>query len=339
MQKPNHILVLRFSAMGDVAMTVPVLLGLVHHNPDLKITVVTRPSYKAIFDGIPNTTIFTANLKVEYKGFRGLFKLSRKLQKLDFDAIADVHNVIRTAILKLLLPVKMKATIDKGRREKKDLVTGKEFKQLKTTIARYIEVFEKLGYEVDISTPRFLQKQPLNSKIKDYISPKEFKTIGIAPFAAHKGKMYPLGQMKEVVKALAVDYRVLLFGGGEHENKILKELEKAHNNVFSVACKLSFREELDLISNLDLMLSMDSGNGHLAAMYGVKVVSIWGVTHPYAGFTPFNQPEYHSLMPDRTKFPLIPTSIYGNKYPEDYEDCAGSIPVETVVKKVTGLLS
>ena len=65
-----------------------------------------------------------------------------------------------------------------------------------------------------------------------------------------------------------------------------------------VAGKLSFSEELDTISNLDCMISMDSGNAHLAAMYGVKVITIWGVTHPFAGFAPFHQPKEYSLLPD-----------------------------------------
>ena len=58
---------------------------------------------------------------------------------------------------------------------------------------------------------------------------------------------------------------------------------------------------------------MDSGNGHLAAMYGIPVITVWGVTHPYAGFAPFLQPEENSITADREQFPLIPTSVYGNK--------------------------
>ena len=99
-----------------------------------------------------------------------------------------------------------------------------------------------------------------------------------------------------------------------------------------MAGKLSFKEELRLISQLDLMLSMDSGNGHLAAVYGVPVVTIWGNTHPSAGFAPFRQPESNSITPDRIKYPLIPTSIYGKKIVEGYEDCMASISPDQVMK-------
>ena len=83
---------------------------------------------------------------------------------------------------------------------------------------------------------------------------------------------------------------------------------------------------------------MDSGNSHNAAMLGVKVITVWGVTHPYAGFTPFNQPEDYALLADRKQFPLIPTSVYGNIFPEGYENAAGSVSVSDIISKVRDLL-
>jgi ADP-heptose:LPS heptosyltransferase len=83
---------------------------------------------------------------------------------------------------------------------------------------------------------------------------------------------------------------------------------------------------------------MDSGNAHLAAMLGLKVITIWGVTHPYAGFAPFNQSEQFMLLSDRNKFPLIPTSVYGNKYPNDYAEVARSISPERIIKTVESVI-
>jgi len=106
-----------------------------------------------------------------------------------------------------------------------------------------------------------------------------------------------------------------------------------------LAGKLSLSEELDVISNLDIMLSMDSGNAHMAAMLGVKVITIWGVTHPFAGFAPYNQPEDFALLSDRAKFPLIPTSIYGNKFPESYKEASRSIAPNIIITKVNSVLN
>ena len=99
-----------------------------------------------------------------------------------------------------------------------------------------------------------------------------------------------------------------------------------------MAGKIKFQQELQLISNLDVMLSMDSGNAHIAAMLGVKVITLWGATHPYAGFAPFNQPLQNSLVSDRNLFPKLPTSVYGNKIVEDYNDAMRTITVDSIIK-------
>lgn len=139
--------------------------------------------------------------------------------------------------------------------------------------------------------------------------------------------------MEAVVSELSKSYNVLLFGSDE-EAKILNQFETNYENVISLAGKLFLDEELDVISNLSTMIAMDSGNGHIAALLGVKVITIYGVTHPYAGFKPFNQAKDNVLLADRMQYPQIPTSVYGNNYPEDYENAAGSISVNTIVKKV-----
>ena len=135
------------------------------------------------------------------------------------------------------------------------------------------------------------------------------------------------------------DYQVMLFGGGEQEILKLAEIAKSRNKVFSVAGELSLAEELALISNLDAMVAMDSGNAHLAANYGIPVITIWGVTHPYTGFYPFGQPEENALLPNREQFPLLPTSVYGNKVPKGYENVMETIHPEQVLGKISEVLA
>lgn len=126
----------------------------------------------------------------------------------------------------------------------------------------------------------------------------------------------------------------MLFGGGASETEILNSIETKYDNVTSLAGKLSLDEELDIISNLDVMVAMDSGNAHIAAMLGIQVVTLWGVTHPYAGFYPFNQDIENALLANREMYPLIPTSIYGNKFPEGYEDAIASIQPDKLIEKI-----
>lgn len=329
--------------MGDVAMTVPVLRVFSQTYPDVKITVLSRPFFKPFFEDIPNLDFLEADVYGEHKRF-GLFKLANEAKALGIDAVADLHNVIRSKIITKYLKFKGidTATIDKGRAEKKALIAakGENISQLKTTHQRYADVFEKLGFPLNLGKHIAAPKKRLSPKLNGLLGVESKKLIGIAPFAAHQSKMYPLSLMADVIRELdtADKYRIFLFGGGKKEIEQLKKMENPFTNVTNVAGKLTFEEELALISNLDLMLSMDSGNGHLAAMYGVPVVTLWGVTHPYAGFVPFNQSENNQLVSDREKYSLIPTSVYGNKFPKGYDGAMQTIAPKMVIQKVRELL-
>lgn len=325
--------------MGDVSMTVPLLRALNEQHPNVKLTVLTRNVFKPFFRDLQNVEVYAPDLNGKHKGLFGLFKLSQELKSLGIDVVADLHNVLRTKILKLFLLGTKVIQIDKGRDEKRALVSGKIFSQLKTTHQRYADVFAKLGFTVDLNNPKFPKRAVLNSKIQSIVGEnRAFKWIGIAPFAAHEGKMYPLELMEEVIGELSKSYKIILFGGGEKEIQQLNILEAKFENLVNVAGMFSLDEELDVISNLDLMLSMDSGNGHLAAMFGVKVVTLWGVTHPFAGFAPFHQPQDYSLLANRNIYPLIPTSVYDNKFPDSYRDCMKSIPKQEIIEKIESIL-
>lgn len=343
MAKPTHILVIRLSAMGDVAMTVPVLRVLTETYPNLKITVLSRPFFKPLFADINNLHFLEADVYGQHKNF-GLLKLANEAKELGIDAVADLHNVIRSKIIVNYLKFKglKTAVIDKGRIEKKALVAakGQHISPLKSTHQRYADVFKDLGFSIDLKNFVPPVQKRLTPKLNGLIGVEPKKIIGVAPFAAHSSKMYPLHLMAEVVSKLEVidKYRIFLFGGGKTEVAQLAKMEKPFANVTSVAGKLSFDEELALISNLDLMVSMDSGNGHLAAMFGVPVLTLWGVTHPYAGFVPFNQPDENQLLADRNKYPLIPTSVYGNKFPKGYDKAMETIKPEIVVSTIQQIL-
>lgn len=335
----KHILVIRLSAMGDVAMTLPVIRAAVAQHPELKITVLTKPFFKPFFRNLIGVNVITVDLKGKHKGAFGLYKLAREINKhFTFYAIADLHNVLRSKVLKQFIKCNRFISIDKGRTEKRQLTSGKLFKPLKTTHQRYADVFKVLGYPISLEHPSFPKKASLNSQIAQFLGDKKKGFIGIAPFAAHDGKMYPLDAMKTVVEILSKDYKVVLFGGGKNQAAILNRWQQFYDNTLSVVGKFSLDEEMDIISNLDVMLSMDSGNAHIAAMLGIKVITIWGVTHPYAGFAPFNQPLDYALLSDRAKFPLIPTSVYGNTYPSGYDKVAASISAETVVTKIKSVI-
>jgi ADP-heptose:LPS heptosyltransferase len=332
--------------MGDVAMTVPVVRALVEQNPQIKVTIVSRPFFKPFFDGIPNLTFFEIDLKNRHKGFLGLLRMYADLKKLNIDAIADLHNVLRSKVIRTLFALSGKkvAHTDKGRKEKKTLTRPKNkvFRLLKSMFERHVETFTKLGFSVDLSSPNFPEKAILSDKILTLSGEsKNQKWIGIAPFAQYESKVYPKDLMQKVIDELAVNSnnKIFLFGGGKKEIEILNSFVSGKQNAIVVAGKLNLQQELQLISNLDVMLSMDSGNAHIAAMLGIKVITLWGATHPYTGFAPFNQPLENCLVSDREKYPLLPTSVYGNKKVHGYEDAMRTISVESVLTKINAFIN
>jgi len=340
----KRILAIRLSALGDVAMTVPVLLSVTRLNPEVQFLFITKTHFAPVLERLNNLQVHSFEARGVHKGLKGLWRLRRELKEEDFDSVADLHAVLRTGILKLFfsfsgIPFK---SLQKGRREKKQLTSGDPtaFKPLKSTHERYADVFRRLGYKAAPNAGDILKREAWPTNFDDGLTQSGWIRVGLAPFAAHSGKCYPERQMKELIELLKgiPNLRLYLFGGGQREIKVLDSWEEEFPYCVSVAGKIPLNEELALISNLRLMISMDSGNGHLAAMYGLPVLTLWGVTHPYAGFAPFNQPEANSLLANREKYPAIPTSVYGNKVPEGYDKVMESIPAERVYKRVLEVL-
>jgi ADP-heptose:LPS heptosyltransferase len=322
--------------LGDVAMTVPVLKCLLQQHEQLRITVVSSPFFQPLFDDIERLDFYGVDIKKEYKGLLGIKKLSNRIQnEIPFDAIADLHNVIRTKLLRYLLNNKKVAVIDKGRKEKAELtrLRNKQLRRLKSTFQRYADVFASLGYPVQLNEQEGIKKLNADTALIPFEKIHNDRLIGIAPFAKHPAKVYPLEKMLQVIKMLAENgYKILLFGS-KREAAELEMWAKENKNIYSVAGKLSFENELQLVAQLDIMVSMDSANMHLASLYGVPVVSIWGGTHPFLGFYGWAQQYGNAVQED---LPCRPSSVYGNKICPVHgtQGCMQGITPEIIVKKI-----
>ncbi|PWS31181.1 glycosyltransferase family 9 protein [Pedobacter paludis] len=333
----EKIIVLRFSAMGDVAMVASVLQEFCVQNPSVEIIMVSREAFKPFFDGIDNLIFHPIQPKTIHKGISGLFKLYTALKKYKPYAIADLHDNLRSRTLSLffrLAGIKIKR-IDKGRAEKKALTrtTNKIFKPLRPTVERYADVFRELGFTIRLSHK--LKKSPKNlpQKAEAFFKKDATQKIGISPFAQHLYKVYPLDKMEQVISSLSLlGYELFIFGGGKTEQDTAEKWAKAHPNTHNLIGNFKLSEELAIISNLDLMLSMDSSGMHMASLEGIPVVSIWGPTHPYAGFLGYGQLESDCIQIDD---PVRPNSIYGNKPCIcGVESCMDLIKPETIVNKI-----
>jgi ADP-heptose:LPS heptosyltransferase len=343
MSQDAKILVLRFSAMGDVAMTVPVLQELLASYPNLTLVVVSRKAFEPFFANIPRVEFHAFEPKSKHKGLFGIYRLFKELKSYNATALADLHENLRTRILRNLFRftgIRI-AILDKGRPEKKAL-TRKKHKQLvalKATTQRYAEVFAGLGLPFSLKNTLTKQPEPLNTNVLKLSGEKGAqKWIGVSPFAQHAQKVYPLDKMETVLTALAAGgHRIFVFGGGQEEQQIAEKWSITTENITSVIGKLNLSEELSLISNLDVMLSMDSSGMHLASLKGVPVVSVWGATHPHAGFLGYGQSLTNCVQVDLA---CRPCSIYGNKpcYRGDFA-CMNQLSESRIIQKISETIS
>jgi ADP-heptose:LPS heptosyltransferase len=319
--------------MGDVAMTVPVLKQVLEQNPDTRLTVVSSSYLAPFFSGIDRLSFYPVEFNGKHKGIKGLLGLFRDLIKdKTITGVADLHSVLRTQLLSVLFKLSgyKLATIDKGRSEKKQLVRHqpKKLEPLKSTFYRYAKVFSSLGLAVELQEPVFISKSHL-----------AIKKIGIAPFAQYEEKMYPLAQMEKVIELLSRQQgvEVLLFGGKGEEAGQLDIIASKYSGVTNMAGKFSLQKELIEISELNIMVSMDSANMHLASNKEVPVISIWGATHPYAGFKGWGQSLDNCVQADLA---CRPCSVFGNKKCHRGDlACMNLISPQEIVDKVNQVLA
>lgn len=301
--------------MGDVAMTVPVLRALCgRYGDQVRVVMLTRDFYEPFFNGLP-IEIFNADLYEKHKGVRGIFRLYRELTaRYSFDAIVDLNYKLYSRLLRRLFWLRRVPTyyIDKGRAEKEELTRSKNkvVRKLRTSIERYTDVFHAAGFDFEV--PNVLPPRPVR-EIPQFAGEKRSAWIGIAPFAKHRGKVLPLATIRATIELLAQrtpQARLFIFGGGRAEQMAADSLVAWYPSCVSVVGKTNLRGEIDLIANLDVMLSMDSSAMHMSSLVGVPVVSVWGATHPAAGFLGLGQSEQDVVSVDME---CRPCSVYGRK--------------------------
>ncbi|RNL56617.1 glycosyltransferase family 9 protein [Pedobacter jejuensis] len=338
----EKIIVLRFSAMGDVAMVASVLKEFSEQNPSVEMVMVSREAFNPFFDGIPNLNFHAIEPKTIHKGIGGLYQLFKEIKKYKPTAIADLHDNLRSRVISTffrLSGIKIRR-IDKGRVEKKALTRSKNkiFKPLKPTVERYADVFRALGFDINLSHQLVSKPKEIPSSAKDLFRDDTKKKVGISPFAQHIFKVYPLDKMQQVIAELSKSgYELFIFGGGKTEQQTAENWANQYQNTYNLIGNFNLSEELAIISNLDLMLSMDSSGMHIASLVGIPVVSVWGPTHPYAGFLGYGQLESDCIQIDN---PVRPNSIYGNKACIcSVESCMDLINPETIVNKIKAKLN
>ncbi len=334
-----HLLLIRFSAIGDVALTVPVILGFKKHYPEIKISVLSRPLFRSLFEPL-EVDFIPADLKGEHEGITGLRRLYKEIIAHDPpDIVLDLHSVLRTHALSSFfqlsgIPV---YRIDKGRGEKRLLTRryNKVRKDLIHTTERYAQVFEKAGFNFAFQPEAPLlphyQAAGAQELWQDLKITKP--AVGLAPLAGFPGKTWPLTKVARLIEELtSTGFFVFLFGGPEDRERLG---HLAGEDIHNLSGELNFAEEVSLMCHLKLMISMDSSNMHLAALAGIPVVSIWGSTHHYGGFGPLGDNNAFIAEVPVEQLQCRPCSVFGKRpcFRKDYA-CQHWLKEEDVLAKV-----
>lgn len=344
----KNVLIVRFSAITDVVLTIPVVYSACRCYPDVNFYLVTRKSMTSMFINTPeNLKLVGVDIKSEYKGMGGAYRLIKELRHdYAIDAVVDLQNDAYSRIMRFesrwhRIPT---ACVNDYQKNSHPLIrrNNKVMLPLTSMMAHYRETFFRIGLPIQEQFGGLYGEKKTNPEIFAEISqPKlaDEKWIGIAPFAKHKGKMYPLALMEKVVAEISqeANVKIFLFGGGDEEHAILQGWADRYDRVMSIADKrYGFPVELALMNHLDVMLSMDSANMHLASLVGTTVVSIWGATHPYCGFKGWRQLETNTIQLPMT---CRPCSMFGDKpcLNGDYH-CLAAISPQVVIEKIKSYL-
>lgn len=329
-----NILVLRLSALGDVAMTVPAIYSTARAYPQHCFYVATSSFSARLFINAPTNVEVVALDQRESQGPWAVVHLLKRLRRLPVDAVADLHNVLRSWCVDAYYHLHFKRVVmlDKRRGERRAIlhdhaVSARPFTE------RYFDVFARLGLK---TAPQFttLFPQHLPSLPEGIPAKGTEQWIGIAPFARFRSKTYDLTLMREVVALLAVRprARIFLFGARGKEEKMLTEWAEKALNVFVVAGRLKLEEELSLMAHLDVMLSMDSANMHFASLVNTRVISFWGGTTPSCGFLGYGQRLEDALVANLS---CQPCSIAGShRCPLKHMQCTRALSPQTIVDSI-----
>ncbi len=327
-------LVLRFSTLGNVAMTVPVIASVSALHPDDEFIVVAKKRLSAMYYGLPNVRFHEADLT----SFGGLSRLYRDLRQYRIDVVIDLQKVPRTWFLRVFFRLHGSRTysVDYGR-WKKFLITvcGLRLSQpLPTEFERYKAAFRKAGLESDDRFTALSVNEPARQAVKEQFGEKCGKWIGIAPFAKSKSNMLPYRITKEVIARLSedADTRLFLFGAGQIECEMLRQWASVFPRTTSVAGRLPLEQELELMRRLDCMVCMDSANQHLSSLVGLRAVSVWCGTHPKLGFTGWKQDRKDIVQLDHLA--CRPCTCHGTNCCRYHNFACRDINAEQIIKRI-----
>lgn len=321
---PLKVLVIRFSSIGDIVLTTPVVRCLKTQRPDIELHYVTKASYRFLIADNP----YIDKIHVLEESLWGLIG---KLRQEKFDVVIDLHNNLRTLQLKTALGVES-YSFNKLNWEKWLFVNLKVKAMPNVHIVdRYLDAVRKLGVVND--------DQGLDYFIpyKDIIEPDWLPIthqngyVAYAIGGQHETKKLPLERMIELCQK--INYPIVLLGGKEDtENGEAIERALGKQRVYNACGKCNFNQSASLVQQSKLVFSHDTGLMHVAAAFKKKVYSIWGNTVPEFGMYPY---QTNFVILENRQLDCRPCSKIGNKRcPKGHFKCMNELSLQFEIKEL-----
>ncbi len=339
----KKILVIRFSSLGDIILTTPVLETLRAKFPRSQIYFLTKTRYADLLVHDPRIhTLIEFDPQGNHKGFKGFKRLSRELNSNNFDLLIDLHSNLRSFFLRHLVKSRIKTKYRKRWFSRFLMVNFKFLKiQPVRTLESYLRIFKKLQIEPEKKTPTLFVGQDdieyANKFLLEAGIKKDDIVIGIHPGAKWETKRWDEEKFEWVCRNLIQkeNLKIVLFGDSDEEKLIQKIAEKSPNTKIIRAIGLSLSRLMSLIKSCDCLITNDSGPMHIAEGFKVPVVAIFGPTHPQLGFAPVG-PENVVLC---AYVKCSPCSLHGErKCRKKSRLCMDLITPDMVVEAVEDLL-
>ncbi|GAA4025733.1 glycosyltransferase family 9 protein [Hymenobacter glaciei] len=283
------VLVLRFSSIGDIVLTTPVVRALAQQVPGAEVHFATKPGYRGLLEANP----YVAKVHTLSSSLRELV-LALKAEK--FDYIVDLHNNLRTRLIKLQLGVKS-SSFDKLNWQKWLLVNFK-INHLPDVhiVQRYLAAGAALGIKDDGKGLDYFIPQSQEIDLATLPAPFASGYAAVAIGAQHATKRLPLEKLVELCRQLAP--RPLMLLGGPEDAAVAEEVMAAvkqhslthpfaHSPIANGCGQFSLHQSASLLRQAAFVVSHDTGLMHIAAAFGKDIFSVWGNTVPEFGMYPY----------------------------------------------------
>ena len=346
MDTSTKTLVIRFSSIGDIVLSTPLLRVLRTRYPNGQIDYVTRAEYAELVKSNQNlnhTYEFDAS-----EGFEGLRILKKKIKDQRYDLIVDIHDSLRSKYLRSLHGPQV-AVVNKRVMQRSMLVNFKKnvYKEVIPVADRYIEAVKDLGIindgkglELHIPDETLFG---VSGKLATLKLNQYEKVIGLCPGARHFTKRWPPERFARVGAACAqkAGSKILLFGGTEDEticNQICLDInsQAGSERASSFCGHLGLLETAAAMQYCDVVITNDTGLMHIATAMHRKIIAIFGSTVREFGFFP-HDPE--AVVLEETGLDCRPCSHIGrSKCPEKHFKCMLDIQPDEVYSRAKALL-